>query len=82
MSDDELPSQPRGSLEFIENSLMQAIVPESTESSLEEKLRASAATHGDVDAVLRSIALRQSLFFGMRTPASQKLYILLIIDSR
>lgn len=64
MSDDDEPQQSRGSLEFVESSIIQAIVPGFTDCGLEESLQASVAKNGNVDAVLHNIALRQTLFFG------------------
>ncbi|OBT55653.1 hypothetical protein VE04_04173 [Pseudogymnoascus sp. 24MN13] len=63
MSDDEQPQQSRGSLEFVETSIIQTIVPEFTELSLEEGLRTSLAKNGDVEAALQDMALRQTVFF-------------------
>lgn len=64
MSDDEQPQRSRGSLEFVETSIIQTIVPEFTELSLEEGLRTSLAKNGDVEAALQDMALRQTVFFG------------------
>jgi hypothetical protein len=64
MSDDDQPQRSRGSLEFVETSIIQTIVPEFTELSLEEGLRTSLAKNGDVEAALQDMALRQTVFFG------------------
>ncbi|KFZ19959.1 hypothetical protein V502_03418 [Pseudogymnoascus sp. VKM F-4520 (FW-2644)] len=63
MSDDDQPQRSRGSLEFVETSIIQTIVPEFTELSLEEGLRTSLAKNGDVEAALQDMALRQTVFF-------------------
>lgn len=64
MSDDEQPQPSRGSFEFVESSIIQTIIPECTDSSLEYRLQASVADNHDIDVVLQNIALRQTLFFG------------------
>jgi hypothetical protein len=79
MTDDEQPQQSRGSLEFVESSIIQTVIPEHTELSLEEGLRASLAKDGDVDAALQDITLRQAVFFGKLMFGPLKANILLII---
>ena len=64
MSDDEQPQQSRGSLEFVESSIIKTIVLECTELGLEEGLRTPLAKNGDVDAALQDMAQRQAVFFG------------------
>lgn len=64
MSDEEVASRSRGSLEFAESSVIQAIVPESTEPNLEEKLHALLREDEDVETLLHAVPARSSLFFG------------------
>lgn len=64
MPDEEVASRSRSSLEFAESSVIQAIVPESTESNFEEKLQALLREDEDVETLLRALPVRSSLFFG------------------
>lgn len=64
MSDEEVASRSRGSLEFAESSVIQAIVPESTESNFEEKLQALLRKDEGVETLLHALPVRSSLFFG------------------
>lgn len=64
MSDEEVASRSRGSLEFAESSVIRAIVPESTESNFEEKLQALLSEDEDLETLLHALPLRSSLFFG------------------
>lgn len=77
MSDDDQPQRSRASLEFVETSIIQTIVPEFTELSLEEGLRTSLAKNGDAEAALQDMALRQTVFFGKSLFGPCKIYNLL-----
>lgn len=64
MADEEVASRTRGSLEFVESSVIQAIVPESTESDLEDRLRSFLGEYEDLQVLLHAVPMRSSLFFG------------------
>lgn len=64
MSDEDLASRTRGSLEFAESSVIQALVPESTESNFEKKLQELLREDEDVETLLHALPVRSSLFFG------------------
>ena len=65
MSDEDLTSRSRGSLEFAESSVIQAIVPESTEADFEEKLASLLREDGNLESLLHTVPIRSSLFFGI-----------------
>lgn len=67
MADEDPASRPRASLEFVEGSVIQAIVPEPTESNFEERLQALLKEDEDVQSQLHTLPIRSSLFFG-RSP--------------
>lgn len=65
MSDDEREFQPRGSIDFVESSILDTIIPSSTNISIEENLRGSVERLDEGDASpLSAIKQRHSLFFG------------------
>jgi hypothetical protein len=65
MSDDGQSSQPRGSLDFVEGSILATVIPASTTVKVEELLRRSVERPGEGNASpLSSIVQREHLFFG------------------
>lgn len=58
-------AQPRGSLEFVESSVLDTIVPLASSLNIEEALNGSVERlDDDKDSPLASIPQRQALFFG------------------
>lgn len=58
-------ARPRGSLEFVESSILDTIVPAASELNIEEALSGSVERLDEGnDSPLASIPQRQSLFFG------------------
>jgi hypothetical protein len=74
---------PRGSLEFVESSILGTIIPLASDLNIEEALSGSVERldEGD-DSPLAAIPQRQALFFGKGPRSSGKLCILLITDLR
>lgn len=78
-SDGEEDIRPRGSVEFVECSVLDSIVPASTNLDIETALNSSVATWAEGGAPsLAHIQQRQSLFFGKLTCDYNQAYILLI----
>lgn len=66
MSDQEQPAHPRGSLDFVETSILDTIIPLSSTLNIEESLNGSLdrLDVGDTSP-LSCVPRRQILFFGM-----------------
>jgi len=71
MSEDGRFSQPRGSLDFIESSILDTLIPSSTNVNIKEAL-SSSVERLDVgtSSPLSAIDQRQTLFFGKFIPYS------------
>jgi hypothetical protein len=65
MSEDDHPIASRGSLEFIEDSVIEAYILESTEPDLLERLLKSDGDAVEPQSLLQSLTQRDTLFFGM-----------------
>jgi hypothetical protein len=62
---EEEEARPRGSLEFVESSILDTIVPLSSNLNIEEALKGSVERLDDGnDSPLAAIAQRNALFFG------------------
>lgn len=73
MSDDGEQYQPRGSLEFVESSILDTVIPESTSVNIEESLSGSVEKLDEHNASpLSSIEQRQTLFFGEFCPRNHR----------
>jgi hypothetical protein len=57
-------ARPRGSLEFVEASILDILVPAFTDFDIQEAVRAATGQPND-EAYFSHIAQRQALFFGM-----------------
>jgi hypothetical protein len=69
MSDNGQQTQPRGSLDFVESSILDTIVPSSTSVNIEAALTGSVhRLDVATGSPLSAIAQRQSLFFGKSIP--------------
>ena len=69
MSNDGQQTQPRGSLEFVESSVLDTLIPLSTNLNIEAALRGSVhRLDVATGSPLSAIAQRQSLFFGESIP--------------
>jgi hypothetical protein len=73
---------PRGSLEFVESSILGTIIPLASDLNIEEALSGSVERLDEGDSPLAAIPQRQALFFGKVPRSSGKLCILLITDLR
>jgi hypothetical protein len=74
---------PRGSLEFVESSILGTIIPLASDLNIEEALSGSVERLDETDdSPLAAIPQRQALFFGKVLRLSGKLCILLITDLR
>jgi hypothetical protein len=82
MSDDDQLPQPRGSVEFVESSILDTIIPSSTGVNIEEALSGTVERF-DVGSgsPLSAIAQRQILFFGKFDYHHEQFYVLLIYRS-
>lgn len=79
MSDDGQQYQPRGSLEFVESSILDTVIPASTSVNIEQSLSGSVEKLDEQNASpLSSIAQRQTLFFGKFCPQNRGPWISLI----
>lgn len=62
---EEAQDPPRGSIEFVESSILDTIVPHATDFDIEESLKGSVERLDDATgSPLSSIAQRNFLFFG------------------
>lgn len=83
MSGDGQESQPRGSVDFIESSILDTIIPSSTTVNIEEAVRGSVEQLDEGTASpLASITQRQILFFGTSSATSYSSISYLFIDPR
>ena len=72
-------ARPRGSLEFVESSVLDTIVPLASSLNLEQALSGSVERLDDSNASpLASIPQRQALFFGKSIRSLIRFYVLLI----
>lgn len=75
----EEEARPRGSLEFVESSILDTIIPVASELNIEEALSGSVERLDEGhDSPLASIAQRHALFFGQYLMSYCKHCILLI----
>jgi hypothetical protein len=83
MSDDNSqPTQPRGSLEFVEDSILDTVIPSSTDLNIEENLGGYVERLEEGTAhPLSSIVQRHTLFFGKLLFNCESTSILLIHSS-
>lgn len=71
--------QPRGSLDFVESSVLDTVVPSSTAVNIEDALGGSVEhLDGGTASPLSSVAQRQILFFGRSACYRLQYYVLLI----
>jgi hypothetical protein len=76
---EEEEAQPRGSLEFVESSILDTIVPLASDLNIEEVLKGSVERLDEGnDSPLAAIPQRSALFFGKCHKSELKLCILLI----
>jgi hypothetical protein len=80
-SDDGQQAQPRGSLEFVESSILDTIIPSSTNLNIESLSGSVERLDEGSFSPLPSIAQRHTLFFGTLLAICEGLYILLIHSS-
>jgi hypothetical protein len=72
-------ARPRGSLEFVETSVLDTIIPSASSLNIEQALSGSVERLDDGSASpLASIPQRQTLFFGKSLGSSSKIFVLLI----
>jgi hypothetical protein len=65
VNDSEVEERPRGSLEFVESSVLGTVVPSESNLNIEEALARSVERLDDGnDSPLAAIPQRQALFFG------------------
>lgn len=73
MMDDIEEAQPRGSLEFVESSILDMIVPAASDLNIEDALSGSVERLDEGnDSPLAAIPQRQALFFGQYSPTTCK----------
>jgi hypothetical protein len=83
MSGDGQESQPRGSMDFVETSILDTIIPSSPTMNIKEALRGSVERLDEgIASPLASIAQRQILFFGKSPATSNGSMSYLFIDPR
>ncbi|KAF2263972.1 hypothetical protein CC78DRAFT_495885 [Lojkania enalia] len=69
MASDEEEAQPRGSVEFVESSVLEAIVPSDTDTNIEEELTSwDGSPEENNGSILSSISPRQVLLFDELVP--------------
>jgi hypothetical protein len=75
--------QPRGSVDFVESSILDTIIPSSTRVNIEEAVRGSVERLDEGTASpLASITQRQILFFGRSSATGHSPMSYLFIDPR
>jgi hypothetical protein len=83
MSGGDQESQPCGSVDFVESSILDIIIPSSITVNIEEALRGSVERLDEGTASpLASIAQRQILFFGRSSATGYGSMSYLFIDPR
>ena len=72
-------AKPRGSLEFVESSVLDTIIPLATKLNIEDALSGSVERlDGGDDSPLAAIPQRHALFFGMFSRIALSFCVLLI----
>lgn len=72
-------ARPRGSLEFVESSVLGTVIPSTSDLDIEEALSGSVERLDDgSDSPLAAISQRQALFFG-QSPCELSQYCILLI---
>jgi hypothetical protein len=75
--------RPRGSIDIVESSILDTIIPLAGELNMEEALSGSVEKLDERSySPLAAIPQRHALFFGKSTTALSKVKILLILDNR
>lgn len=74
--------RPRGSLELVETSILDTIIPLASDLNIEEALKDSVERLDEgSDSPLAAIKQRHALFFGECSRCSKRLCVLLILRS-
>lgn len=83
MSDGDQDYQTRGSVDFVETSILDTIIPSSTTVNIEEALRGSVERLDEgIASPLASITQRQILFFGRSSALGYSSMSYLFVDPR
>ena len=75
MAADTAEAQPRTSVDFVESSVLEAVVPAKSEIDIKEAIESWDGAADDTGSILPFLAQRQVLLLGMCSASRQRLHV-------